>query len=197
MTLGEKIREQRTKNALSQESVAAMLGVSRQAVTKWESNQSVPSSDHLISLARIFHISVDELICNRDSKQKKPNTILRSNLTLLAIALQAGFLHSYAMHYYTIGAGHAEPGVEITIFNLLPLLLCSIWMASNHRFEPDARQRRKNISLELAYCLIQLCIAFLTMRYGMGLAGLLLTLAICLIYILIINPRYMKRKFAK
>lgn len=61
MTLGEKIQYHRKLNKLSQEKIAELIGISRQAVTKWETNQSVPSTENLIKLAAVFHVSLDEL----------------------------------------------------------------------------------------------------------------------------------------
>jgi transcriptional regulator with XRE-family HTH domain/predicted small integral membrane protein len=60
--LGEKIAHYRKERGLSQEKVAEYMEVSRQAVTKWESNISRPSSDNLIKLAKLFEISVDVLL---------------------------------------------------------------------------------------------------------------------------------------
>ncbi len=54
MTLGERIRACRQKAGISQEALAALAGVSRQAVTKWESNQSTPSTENLFKLSEIF-----------------------------------------------------------------------------------------------------------------------------------------------
>ncbi|MDF2544975.1 MAG: putative transcriptional regulator [Herbinix sp.] len=62
MTLGEKIRKYRKQNNYSQEKIAELVGVSRQAVTKWETNQSAPTTDNLIKLAELYGISLDELI---------------------------------------------------------------------------------------------------------------------------------------
>jgi len=59
--LGERIKEQRNKNGFSQEKIAELVGISRQAVTKWESGQSVPSMANLMTLAEIFGISLGEL----------------------------------------------------------------------------------------------------------------------------------------
>lgn len=70
-------------------------------------------------------------------------------------------------------------------------------MASNHRFESDLGQRRKNNRIELLYCLVQLGIAFLIMYAGIGLVGGLLMLVTALVYILVINPKYMNRKLTK
>lgn len=54
MSLGERIKEQRKSSGLSQEKVAEFVGVSRQAVTKWETGQSAPSTENLFKLAEIF-----------------------------------------------------------------------------------------------------------------------------------------------
>lgn len=62
MTLGEKIHEFRKQNKYSQEKIAELVGVSRQAVTKWEADQSAPSTENLIKLANIYGISLDEFI---------------------------------------------------------------------------------------------------------------------------------------
>ena len=61
MILSEKIKEERNKKGYSQEKIAELIGVSRQAVTKWESGQSVPSMENLIALAGILEISLSEL----------------------------------------------------------------------------------------------------------------------------------------
>ena len=51
MTLGERIKSCRQKAGLSQEKLAELAGVSRQAVTKWEAGQSAPSTENLLKLA--------------------------------------------------------------------------------------------------------------------------------------------------
>ena len=61
MSLGENIKTYRQKLHLSQEKIAELVGVSRQAVTKWESGQSTPNSDNLCRLSEIFHITVEQL----------------------------------------------------------------------------------------------------------------------------------------
>ena len=62
MTAGEKIRACRQAAGLSQEKVAELVGVSRQAVTKWESGQSAPSTENLLRLAEVLGTTVDLLI---------------------------------------------------------------------------------------------------------------------------------------
>ncbi|MBQ9986872.1 MAG: helix-turn-helix domain-containing protein [Erysipelotrichales bacterium] len=77
--LGERIRIFRQKAMLSQEKVAELVGVSRQAVTKWESGQSAPCTQHLLKLAEIFHVSVEELI-----KESENTSTAEQLLQLLA-----------------------------------------------------------------------------------------------------------------
>ena len=67
MELGERIREARLRAHLSQEKVAELIGVSRQAVTKWESDQSAPSTDNLFKLAEVLGTTVDILIAPEDN----------------------------------------------------------------------------------------------------------------------------------
>ena len=62
MTLGEKIKELRKKANISQEELAEKIGVSRQAVTKWESDAGLPDLENLKSIATLFNISIDELL---------------------------------------------------------------------------------------------------------------------------------------
>ena len=93
MTLGEKLKSCRTKKRLSQEKVAELVGVSRQAVTKWENNQTVPNSNNLITLASIYGVSLDELVTEKQEEEKNENPMLHSNLILLAIILQAACIN--------------------------------------------------------------------------------------------------------
>jgi len=54
MELSEKLYSLRKKSGLSQEQLAEQLGVSRQAISKWESGQSVPESEKLIAISNFF-----------------------------------------------------------------------------------------------------------------------------------------------
>lgn len=62
MNIGERIFLHRKRLGLSQEELAARLGVSRQAVSKWELGTSTPEPENIIALARIFGITTDELL---------------------------------------------------------------------------------------------------------------------------------------
>ena len=62
MTIGEKIYTLRTKSGMTQEQLAEKMGVSRQAISKWESGVSVPELNKLKALANLFQVSLDELM---------------------------------------------------------------------------------------------------------------------------------------
>ena len=61
-SLGEAIKTHRTECKMTQEFVAEAVGVSRQAVSKWESGTTDPSTSNLIALAKLFHISPEEFL---------------------------------------------------------------------------------------------------------------------------------------
>lgn len=62
MTLGEKIIDLRKKRGLSQEDLAITLGVSRQAVSKWETGEAKPDTDKVVALAEYFEVTTDWLL---------------------------------------------------------------------------------------------------------------------------------------
>lgn len=62
MTLGGKIRNYRKQAGLTQEQLADKLFVSRQAITKWESDTGTPDINNIQALAQLFNISVDNLL---------------------------------------------------------------------------------------------------------------------------------------
>lgn len=72
MSLGERIKKQRKNCGMSQEKVAELVGVSRQAVTKWETEQSAPSTENLFKLAEIFGITVDILLESGEQEKNAP-----------------------------------------------------------------------------------------------------------------------------
>ncbi len=62
MTLGEKIQTLRAESSISQEELAHRLGVSRQAVSKWELDKTVPDVKYIVALSDLFHITTDALL---------------------------------------------------------------------------------------------------------------------------------------
>ena len=61
-TFGDNLSKSRKKAGLSQEELAARLGVSRQAVSKWERAEASPDTDNLLALAKLFGVRPEELL---------------------------------------------------------------------------------------------------------------------------------------
>jgi len=68
MNLSDNLKRLRKENNLSQEELAEKLGVSRQSVSKWESNSAYPEMDKLIQISNMFNIGIDELL-NKDVRE--------------------------------------------------------------------------------------------------------------------------------
>lgn len=62
MKFGDKLIALRKKKGLSQEELAEKLGVSRQSVSKWESNNTYPETDKIVQICNIFECTMDDLI---------------------------------------------------------------------------------------------------------------------------------------
>lgn len=73
MTLGEKIYRLRTEKGLSQEAFGEVLNVSRQSVSKWETDQSVPELDKLVAISDFFEVSIDYMLKD-EVKEDKSDT---------------------------------------------------------------------------------------------------------------------------
>ena len=90
MTLGERIRDERKKKGLSQEELADILNVSRQAITKWETDRGIPDIANLIRISEEFEISLDELIKGDNSVKRKiiyDNSMKRWHLLVVVYLL--------------------------------------------------------------------------------------------------------------
>ena len=69
-SLGEVLRDHRVRCKMTQEFVAESLGVSRQAVSKWETGAADPSTSNLLALAKLFGVSAEELL--RSVEERAP-----------------------------------------------------------------------------------------------------------------------------
>lgn len=90
---GERLAALRQGRGHSQEQVAMRLGVTRQAISRWERGESIPDIDNLVSLAGVYQTSVDELLGVRHATEgsdaaieKEPSGIILQRNTLVVIA---------------------------------------------------------------------------------------------------------------
>lgn len=143
MKLNETILSYRKRMGLSQEELAARLGVSRQAVSKWELGTSTPDPGNIVALAKLFGISTDELLMDEiptqtttapqptannapqgDSLERLPGIlgrIIRKYSWLSGLYLMLGGLGFLLIGYFArssydsmfSGFGHEVPGLSI------------------------------------------------------------------------------------
>lgn len=71
MTLGQRIQELRKQRGMSQEALGDALGVSRQAVSKWEGDNGIPELDTLITMSRLFEVTVGQLLGVEEATEQK------------------------------------------------------------------------------------------------------------------------------
>ena len=152
MSLGEKIKACRQNAGMSQEKVAELVGVSRQAVTKWEANQSAPNTENLFKLAEILGTTVDLLLASQetgtspaeqiyhlykmDKRKKAENrrTRLKSNL-LLTLAVIGGYIVIY-LAGRIFGTDESQMSVTEWLFGNDPQQLRYLygWLLHQHIF---------------------------------------------------------------
>ena len=176
----------RKANGLSQEALAEKLGISRQAVSKWERAEASPDTDNLILLAKIYKVSLDELLSSEDdptptretaesntteSTNEKDHTFEKARFPIAMIAV---------LVYLAIGVFYHIWHPTWIVFLLIPL----------YGFMASAIQQKdwKLLLYPIAIAATYLTIGFL---YGAWHPAWLLLLTIPLYYSLI---RYFRQK---
>lgn len=76
MTLGNKLKEIRNRFGYSQEDLASLINVSRQAITKWENDSGIPDISNLQELSKVFGVTVDSLL----NDEELPLLVMRKEL---------------------------------------------------------------------------------------------------------------------
>ena len=78
MTFAEKLKTIRKQAGMSQEKLAEKLGVSRQAVTKWETDAGIPDIENIMAISSLFDISIDELLSNERGAKEQTDYLFES-----------------------------------------------------------------------------------------------------------------------
>lgn len=109
MTLGERLLEYRTNLKMSQDALAEKLNVTRQTISKWETDQSTPEFNKILPLCELFGITTDELIKGQkteEAEKKIQEGFKENNLYseyMLKRSKQKGIIVSIATFLYIIG----------------------------------------------------------------------------------------------
>ncbi|MBU5625978.1 helix-turn-helix domain-containing protein [Oscillibacter sp. MSJ-2] len=131
MDIGTRIRELRLERGLSQEALAEQLKVSRQAVTKWESGASVPSTARLLALCEVFGLSPVEL-AGPGTAEKKDQPWKRAALAAASLVLILATAAAIAANWgsplpdNTIGYADGPTGIGVYGLPLWVYGLCAV-----------------------------------------------------------------------
>lgn len=113
MTLGNKLAKLRKEHNYTQEQLAELLGVSRQAISKWESDGAYPETEKLIRLGRLYHCSMDYLLMDEVQEPAK-ETVTVHKIDFSAICYERVSkrkIGSLPLWHINIGYGRVAKGV--------------------------------------------------------------------------------------
>ena len=130
MNIGEKLYELRKEKNLSQEEVADKLNVTRQTVSKWETNQSMPDLDKVIPLCELFGISTEELLTGKKNIERenynKEEIKEERVLTKQEVRRKNAEVVSTSVFIYIVGV--AFVATAIPVFKVNPIIASSIFL---------------------------------------------------------------------
>lgn len=87
MPIGSKIKQLRKQKSMTQEELADKLHVSRQTISKWETDIATPDIDNVIAICLIFEISTDELLTDLVKSQTKKKTVITDIITIAILMI--------------------------------------------------------------------------------------------------------------
>jgi len=179
MSLGERLYELRKKKGLSQEEVAERLNVTRQSVSKWETDESKPDFDKIIPICELYEISSNELLSGtkEEKEEKEVEVINKDNKKKRALIITSAiFLYFLALIWIIISevTFNLNEGIMIGGF----FLLCAIATCmliyqgivlsttiTKKKKEKTASEKRLDGIIELTaivFTIIYLVVSFLT-----------------------------------
>ena len=103
MTLGENLQRLRKARGLSQDEVAQKLYLSRQSVSKWENNQAEPGVENLKVLARLYGVTIDELVGNMLEADGPEEDCWPQPADLFSLALSARLITAFYGVFFVYG----------------------------------------------------------------------------------------------
>lgn len=173
VSIAEQLQKQRKLHNLSQDELADKLGISRQAISRWENGATLPSFYNVLAISDLFHISLDELIrgdelfmekLENSNKTKKtlfnnfPGLFTVSTLIALVIWGLAKLSNFYGslnfIFYYWI----------VTIVAIVGLLM-------NLEWKGIGRECRRNINSKTAVWIIVLLVLYIIPRFNLIFTG--------------------------
>lgn len=126
MNIGEKLFELRREKNLSQEEVADKLNVSRQTVSKWETNQSVPDFDKIVPLCELYGVGAEELLTGKKPEEKAEMAQEEEVLTRNEVRRKSAEIVSTSVFLYIFSIVVVIIGIPV--LNWDPILVSSVFL---------------------------------------------------------------------
>jgi len=171
MTIGDRLLKLRRERNLSQEDLANELDVSRQTISKWETNQSVPDFDKIVPLCNYFGITTDELLTgNKDIVEAKADNVKSNYARNIAVAVSMYIISLVSMILCSEVFNSPIIGVSLffTIIAIATGLLIynGIYYKKESKDEPTTKQKtiisQVQGIVDIIGVIIYLMVSFLT-----------------------------------
>ena len=178
MSLGERLTKLRKEKGLSQEEVAEKLDVTRQTVSKWETDTSTPDFDKIIPLCSLYNITTDELLGGNKKKEEVTSSLSeeekrKKRIGGLSFSI---FLYFVAIAWImtSIAAFKFNPVLSVAIFLIICgaatcIIIYSMIMYKKTKTEEEEKQNKiyKQVDdiLSIATVIIYLVVSFMTMAW--------------------------------
>ena len=183
MSLGERLYELRKSKNLSQEEVADKLNVTRQTVSKWETDESKPDFDKIVPICELFEINSEELLTGKKEEATENGAATKENKELKkkrATFISVSTLLYFIAIIWIIVAEetfHLDDGLMVGVF----LLICGIatvlliyqgitlYNVTAHSEKPKEKKDKKLESIisltATVFCFVYLLVSFITMAW--------------------------------
>lgn len=136
MILADKIADLRKKNGWSQEELANQLGVSRQAVSKWESASSIPDLDKIVKMSLIFGVSTDYLLKDSIEAGRESEEVMECNTAELGMdekAIQMISMESANVYLELLQQVSSKIALGVSLCILSPIMLIGLTGVSDQK----------------------------------------------------------------
>lgn len=136
MILADKIADLRKKNGWSQEELANQLGVSRQAVSKWESASSIPDLDKIVKMSLIFGVSTDYLLKDSLEAGRESEEVMEYNTAELEMdgkAIQMISMESANVYLKLLQQISSKIALGVSLCILSPIMLIGLTGVSDQK----------------------------------------------------------------
>jgi transcriptional regulator with XRE-family HTH domain len=176
MSLGERLYELRKKKGLSQEEVAEKLNVTRQSVSKWETDESKPDFDKIVPICELYGISSNELLTGEKEEKENSSSMSeeeKAHKRIGGIAFSI-FLYFVAVAWImtSVAALNFDPVISSAIFLLICGVATCIIIYSCVFYKKKKTEEEKNPILKkvddivsIITLVVYLVVSFLTMAW--------------------------------